>query len=978
MIKTLDGPPDILKEEPGLPGERVAVLVSELAQLLPAQGPIGVFIHQNTLHAFQHLPFETAVCEAAKTFGTEPFMTESGYRAAIDCGRIRTEDIVAIVEAEPDVEIWPGGLTRRELRRSMLLTGVREFHAETIDWELNECGLRDRFRSDLTDPAREALAKEWPADLFRFCLAKTALKPEPGLSGRPARPRDGVLRASGFDIDDVVRPLLIKLSSVFLDQGLAYWPMPHREQGFWRASLQILGQSFGVESVGLRRLPEYTRLCKSWDAAEAVIQLLDILGVAEAEWASVLEAELLALPGWAGLMHKLEMDPTLAPNERVRASLMDFVAVRLLLTVAATASVAEEARNWRAGRATAKDADAVRLARAASFFDAAQVAGLSSPAMSTLEANDIGKLIEEIESFGNWERRRVLHLAYERRHERQILLPLGKYRARSSAEEDLPPMKRSAAQAIFCIDEREESIRRHLEETDPEIETFGAAGFFGVAVNYKGIDDAHGVPLCPVVVKPRHAVEERPMTGQQDSYGRRRAMRRLWARTVRHWFVASRTLVRGSLGTSMLGLFQIVPLVGRVLIPRRFAKLLDWLDNCVLPEPRTELAHEHDHGKESDAAEGLPQGFTIAEKIDRVASMLGAAGLKKEMARLIVVLGHGSTSLNNPHESAHDCGACGGRRGGPSGRLFAAMANQAEVRSGLVARGIAIPEDTWFLGGYHDTCSDGLDLYDLNAVPATHTQDVTRVRASMDRARALSAHERARRFEAAAWGISAKGGRQHAEERAEHLSEPRPEYGHCTNAVCIVGRRSTTRGLFFDRRAFLVSYDARQDAENQSLAALLGAVIPVCAGINLEYYFSFVDNEGYGCGTKLPHNVTGLVGVMNGYESDLRTGLPWQMVEIHEPMRILFVVETSPERLLETIQKNPLLWEFLSKRWIRLAAMDPEGGAILAYRDGVWEAVEGDDEDLPVASSSLEWYEGKREHLPVAHISKRVERLVKA
>ncbi len=77
----------------------------------------------------------------------------------------------------------------------------------------------------------------------------------------------------------------------------------------------------------------------------------------------------------------------------------------------------------------------------------------------------------------------------------------------------------------------------------------------------------------------------------------------------------------------------------------------------------------------------------------------------------------------------------------------------------------------------------------------------------------------------------------------------------------------------------------------------MAAVVPVCAGISLEYYFSFVDNDRYGCGTKLPHNVTSLVGVMDGHASDLRTGLPWQMVEIHEPVRILFVVETTPERM---------------------------------------------------------------------------------
>jgi uncharacterized protein YbcC (UPF0753/DUF2309 family) len=171
-----------------------------------------------------------------------------------------------------------------------------------------------------------------------------------------------------------------------------------------------------------------------------------------------------------------------------------------------------------------------------------------------------------------------------------------------------------------------------------------------------------------------------------------------------------------------------------------------------------------------------------------------------------------------------------------------------------------------------------------------------------------------------------------------------------------------------DRRAFLVSYDMAQDPTNNSLAGLLGAVIPVCGGISLEYYFSFVDNERYGCGTKLPHNVTGLVGVMNGYESDLRTGLPWQMVEIHEPVRILFVIESTPERIEATIRSNALNWEFLDKRWIRVASMDPDTGTMQMYRDGIWEFVEGDDESLGSTASSIGWYGGHREHLGIARI----------
>src|SRR5581483_10605777 len=212
--------------------------------------------------------------------------------------------------------------------------------------------------------------------------------------------------------------------------------------------------------------------------------------------------------------------------------------------------------------------------------------------------------------------------------------------------------------------------------------------------------------------------------------------------------------------------------------------------------------------------------------------------------------------------------------------------------------------------------------------PETHRADLDRIRESLGRAKARNAQERVRRFESCPAHATPDEALRHVEGRSEHLAEPRPEYGHCTNAVCIVGRRSLTRGLFLDRRAFLTSYDATQDPDNQSLAALLAAVVPVCAGISLEYYFSFVDNGRYGCGTKLPHNVTGLVGVMDGHASDLRTGLPWQMVEIHEPVRILFIIESTPELLMRAVEGNASLRRLIENRWIRIATIGPISGVI--------------------------------------------------
>ena len=167
--------------------------------------------------------------------------------------------------------------------------------------------------------------------------------------------------------------------------------------------------------------------------------------------------------------------------------------------------------------------------------------------------------------------------------------------------------------------------------------------------------------------------------------------------------------------------------------------------------------------------------------------------------------------------------------------------------------------------------------------------------------------------------------------RANDFSQARPELGHATNAAAFIGRRSMSQGAFFDRRVFLISYDPNQDPEGTVLEAILLAAGPVGAGINLEYYFSTVNNERYGCGTKITHNVTGLFGIMEGTSSDLRTGLPKQMIEIHEAMRLQVVVEASIEVLTRIYQRQPPLQELIGNGWLLLSAKDPDSGAIHVF-----------------------------------------------
>jgi uncharacterized protein YbcC (UPF0753/DUF2309 family) len=368
---------------------------------------------------------------------------------------------------------------------------------------------------------------------------------------------------------------------------------------------------------------------------------------------------------------------------------------------------------------------------------------------------------------------------------------------------------------------------------------------------------------------------------------------------------------------------------------------------------------------------GTHWGFTVREMADIVRRVLEDIGITDRLSPLVLVVGHGSISLNNPHESAHDCGACGGGRGGPNARAFAQMANDPRVRRILADEGLRIGANTWFVGAQRNTCNNTVTFSDEDLVPAQHEAVFQRARDAIETARRREAHERCRRFDAIPRWYPPLAALAHVEGRAADLAQPRPEYGHATNAFCIIGRRARTRGLFLDRRAFLVSYDPTRDPDDGILSRIMAAAVPVVAGISLEYYFSYVDPAGYGSGTKLPHNVTSLLGVMDGAQSDLRTGLPWQMVEIHEPTRLAIVVEGAPDRIRRVIEKNPAIERLVRNRWIWLACLDSECGALWEFRSVGFVRHTPRHALAVVTGDSAAWYQGKRGFLsPVAIVSK--------
>jgi len=700
-------------------------------------------------------------------------------------------------------------------------------------------------------------------------------------------PRIGMLRANWksrykIDLDNAVQPLLFRILCSYLDEGISIWQFPAAEKGF-------------LSSLKEMEKNNITSFFKTSRSKELLLHgnceidhLLKMVVGDERYYEQYLFDQQFTHRGWSGMVCALEAFPDAMLNRKI-ISLYDLVVFELLLEI--------DALDFQFGKSW-------------------------KPLCSTVNTEPVNLLADvpstELQDvFTLWQN------AFEWSYYDEVLAGIEqlKKKPQHAVSKVLPPGEDSGGvksfQAMFCIDERECSIRRHIESVDPQCETFGTPGFFGVEFFMQPENGNFYDKLCPAPVTPKYLIKEFDVKEKRKH--------ELLYTNKTH------TLLAGLLSTFTLGFWAAVRLVQNIFSP----KMSPAISNAFAHMNKTaQLTIENKNPEERE--NDLQIGFTVEEMAARVEGLLRGIGLIKDFAPVVYVIAHGSSSANNPHHGAHDCGACSGRPGSVNARVISFMANHRKVRALLNEKGIMIPAGTQFVGGLHDTAADQIEFYDEKLLYGTNEALHTINTASFEKALDLNAKERSRRFASINTKNSLQKVRKDILKRSVSMFEPRPELGHGTNTLCIIGKRNLTKGLFLDRRAFLNSYDYTTDPQGRLLTGIMRPIGPVCGGINLEYYFSRVDNYKLGAGTKLPHNVMGLIGVANSSDGDLRPGLPLQMIEVHDPVRLLVIVEHFPDVVLKTIQSAPEMYEWYINEWVHIMVVHPETFQLFYFKEGAF------------------------------------------
>ncbi len=687
--------------------------------------------------------------------------------------------------------------------------------------------------------------------------------------------------------------------AAYFDEGQALWGMPWKDKALyegWRAFTRL---DKSPRAVGLPGMREAAASLPS-TAHDAIAWALRALAVPVGAIDDYLHAALLSVGGWAGWARYKRWQAELAGGHD--EAIEDLLAIRVCWDALLYQLRFDERLKTRWYQAMIADAS-----------DAARAE--TRPQITPKEVDAL------------------LQTAFEIGYQRKLVSSLT---AAPTAE---PHKGRPPVHAVFCIDVRSEIFRRAFETVAPTARTGGFAGFFGVLMDYLPLGAQAAKGHLPILFNPAYHICEHVADADPEHTKALIAKRHGRLRAADAW---------KTFKTSASSCFSFVEAAGLLYAPKMFGDSMGWTRTVSHPDTKgldgasrerlgPKLASDHSEGGSAVS------GISAADRPGAAEFALRNMGLTADFARLVVLVGHGSTTVNNPQATALDCGACAGQTGEASARIAVALLNDPVTRRGLAEKGINIPDDTFFMAGLHDTTTDEVALFDTASMPHSHAEDLRQLREWFEAAGQLTRMERS-----AFLGI---GGLPEArvtadiKRRTRDWAEVRPEWALANNAAFIVAPRARTAHCDLGGRAFLHDYAWRKDVDFKTLNLIMSAPMVVGNWINMQYYGSVVDNARFGSGNKVLHNVVGgSIGVLEGNGGDLRVGLATQSLHdghrwMHEPMRLNVVVEAPQEAIDAVIAGNDLVRHLVENAWLHLFRIDDEGHIHRRGLDRQWRSV---------------------------------------
>jgi uncharacterized protein YbcC (UPF0753/DUF2309 family) len=365
-----------------------------------------------------------------------------------------------------------------------------------------------------------------------------------------------------LNIDSVTHPKLFRILCSYLDQGISIWKFPEDDKGFL-TTLREIEKNSAISLFNSKRVREMfinTR-CE-------IADLLKELVGDERLYKQYIFDQQFAHQGWSGMVSAIEDQPeTLMDLKKI--SVKELIILECLLEIDTLDM--KFRRDWvpLKSRIT-KDVDL--------FGDV--------PSTELSEVMFIWQNAFEWSYYDN-----VLNGL------KLVGAPKGKTKVPSF-------------QALFCIDDRECSLRRYLEQEAPSCETFGTPGFFGVEFFFKPEHGKFYSKLCPAPITPSYLIKE------------------LDTRNVRktdvHFKGQTHSLLRGWIISTTLGFWSAARLFLQIFRPKL--------------SPATALSFNHMdkfskltiENEKSDKENGLQVGFTIEEMANRVEALFKSYCLVKD------------------------------------------------------------------------------------------------------------------------------------------------------------------------------------------------------------------------------------------------------------------------------------------------------------------------------------------------------------